>query len=108
VSPRDVAVVVLLVFGVAVELGCAVGVLVMRNAYDRLHYTAPASTLGPLAFAAAIVLRESFSQAGIKALLVAVALLITNPLLTHATARAARIREHGRWTIQEGEKVRRD
>jgi monovalent cation/proton antiporter MnhG/PhaG subunit len=105
-SLRGIAIAVLLVLGVGVELACCVGVLAMRDAYDRLHYTAPATTIGPLAIAAAIVLRESFSAAGIKALLVALALLVTNPVLTHATARAARIREFGEWRIQEGEQVK--
>jgi monovalent cation/proton antiporter MnhG/PhaG subunit len=102
---RDVAVAVLLGAGVAVELASVLGMLLLRDAFDRLHFTAPATTLGPLAIAAAVVLRESFSQAGIKALLVAVVLLVTNPVLTHATARAARIRAHGAWTVQEGEEV---
>jgi len=51
------------------------------------------------------VLEESFSAAGIKALLVALVLLATNPVLTHATARAARVRALGEWTVQEGEQV---
>jgi multicomponent Na+:H+ antiporter subunit G len=105
-SPRGLLVAALLVVGVGVTLACCVGVLVMRDAYDRLHYTAPATTIAPLAIAAAIVLEESFSAAGIKAVLVALALLITNPVLTHATARAARIRELGEWTVQEGEQVK--
>jgi monovalent cation/proton antiporter MnhG/PhaG subunit len=102
---RGVIVAVLLGAGVAVELASVLGVLLLRDAFDRLHFTAPATTLGPLAIAAAVVLRESFSQADIKALLVAVVLLVTNPVLTHATARAARIRAHGAWTVQEGEEV---
>jgi multicomponent Na+:H+ antiporter subunit G len=106
-SPRGVVVAVLLVIGVVVVLGSVLGVIVMRDAYDRLHYTAPASTLGSIAIATAVVVRESLSQAGIKALLVALVLLVTNPVLTHATARAARIREHGAWTIQPGEEVER-
>jgi multicomponent Na+:H+ antiporter subunit G len=94
-SLRGIAIAVLLVLGVGVELACCVGVLAMRDAYDRLHFTAPATTIGPLAIAAAIVLQENLSAAGIKALLVALALLMTNPVLTHATARAARVRELG-------------
>ncbi|HEX8134128.1 MAG TPA: monovalent cation/H(+) antiporter subunit G [Actinomycetes bacterium] len=105
-SPRGVLVAALLVVGVGVTLACCVGVLVMRDAYDRLHYTAPAATIAPLAIAAAIVLQERLSAAGIKALLVALALLVTNPVLTHATARAARIRQLGEWTVQEGEHVK--
>jgi monovalent cation/proton antiporter MnhG/PhaG subunit len=105
-SPRGVLVAALLVVGVGVTLAACVGVLVMRDAYDRLHYTAPATTIAPLAIAAAIVLEERLSAAGIKALLVALALLVTNPVLTHATARAARIRQLGEWTVQEGEHVK--
>jgi multicomponent Na+:H+ antiporter subunit G len=105
-SPRGVLVAALLVVGVGVTLACCVGVLVMRDAYDRLHYTAPATTIAPLAIAAAIVLEEGLSAAGVKALLVALALLVTNPVLTHATARAARIRRLGEWTVQEGEHVK--
>jgi len=105
-SPRGLLVAVLLVVGVGVTLASCVGVLVMRDAYDRLHYTAPATTIAPLAIAAAIVLEERLSAAGVKALLVALALLVTNPVLTHATARAARIRQLGEWTVQEGEHVK--
>jgi multicomponent Na+:H+ antiporter subunit G len=105
-SPRGLLVAALLVVGVGVTLASCVGVLVMRDAYDRLHYTAPATTIAPLAIAAAIVLEERLSAAGVKALLVALALLVTNPVLTHATARAARIRQLGEWTVQEGEHVK--
>ena len=105
-SPRAILIGALLVIGVGVTLASCVGVLVMRDAYDRLHFTAPATTIAPLAIAAAIVLEERFSAAGIKALLVALALLVTNPVLTHATARAARIRQFGEWTVQEGEQVK--
>jgi multicomponent Na+:H+ antiporter subunit G len=97
----DLAVAVLLVAGVGVTLFSCVGVLAMRDAYDRLHYTAPATTIAPVAIAAAVVLEERLSAAGIKALLVALVLLVTNPVLTHATARAARIRQFGEWTVQE-------
>jgi len=91
-SPSSVAIVVLIVFGVAVELACCVGVLVMRDAHDKLHYIGPAAILGPIAIAVAIVLRESLSQAGVKAIITAVLLIVANPVLTHATGRALYIR----------------
>ncbi len=96
-TARQVAVAVLLTLGVGVELACCVGVLVMRDAYDKLHYTAPATTIGSLAIAAAVVVSAPLSQAAVKALLVFLALLVTNPVLTHATARAARVRQLGAW-----------
>jgi multicomponent Na+:H+ antiporter subunit G len=85
-------VIVLLTFGVAVELACCLGVLVMEDALDKLHYIGPAAIFGPLAIAVAILIRESFSQAGIKALLTAALLIVVNPVLTHAIGRALYIR----------------
>jgi len=96
VSVRSIAVVVLLVVGVAVELACCLGVLVMDDAYDKLHYLGPAAIVGPVAVAAAIVVRESLSQAGIKALLTAGLLIVASPVLSHATARALYIRQRDR------------
>ena len=88
-----IAAAVLVTVGVAVELACCVGVVVMRDVYDKLHFTGPATILGPLALTAAIVVQEGLSQAGIKALLVAALLLVANPVLTHATGRALYIRQ---------------
>jgi len=91
-SISSVAVVVLLCIGVGIELACCIGVLVMRDAHDKLHYIGPAAILGPIAVAAAIVIRESFSQAGVKSIMTAALLIIANPVLTHATGRALYIR----------------
>src|SRR5215211_4910768 len=61
----------LLALGVAVTWLSCLGVLLMDDPYDRLHYTAPASALAPVLVAAAVVVEEGLSAAGIKALLVA-------------------------------------
>ena len=103
-SPAGLAVAALLALGVAVTWLSCLGVLLMRDPYDRLHYTAPASVLAPVLIAAAVVVTEGLSAAGVKALLVAFVLVATNPVLGHATARAARIREHGQWTITDAER----
>ena len=99
----DVVVAVLLVLGVGIELVCCLGVLVMRNVYDRLHYTGPAS-FGAVLMAAAVVIREGLlSQIGTKAVLIAAVLLVVSPALVHATARAARLRERGELRAQPHE-----
>ena len=103
-SPRELAVLVLLAFGVGVTLLSCLGVLVMRDPYDRLHYTGPAAVLAPVAIAAAVVLEERLSAAGVKAVLVALVLVTTNPVLGHATARAARIRQYGQWRVRDEER----
>jgi multicomponent Na+:H+ antiporter subunit G len=96
---RDVVVAVLLgVAGVSVVISC-LGVLVMRDPLDRLHFTAPAGVLAPVAVAAAVLVEEPLSSAGIKAVVIALIMLATGPILLHATARAARIRERGRWVL---------
>jgi monovalent cation/proton antiporter MnhG/PhaG subunit len=99
----DVLVVVLLIFGVGIELVCCLGVLVMRGVYDRLHYTGPAS-FGAVLIAAAVVIREGLlSQIGTKAVLIAAILLVVSPILVHVTGRAARLREHGELQAQPHE-----
>ena len=95
----DVAVAVLLAVGVASALMSALGLLATKDPYDQLHFTGPATVIGPVAIAAAVLVEEPLSSAGIKAVLVALVLLLTGPVLVHATARAARVREHGRFVI---------
>ncbi|MBA2425760.1 MAG: monovalent cation/H(+) antiporter subunit G [Actinobacteria bacterium] len=103
---RTIAVAVLLMLGVGVELLACLGVMVMTSAYDRLHFTAPATTIGPLAIAAAVIIEESLSTAGVKAILIAGLLLVVNPVLTHATARAGGIRTHGDFMTLEDKEAR--
>lgn len=86
---------VLLGVGVSLELLCCLGFFVVRNVFDRLHYAMAATTLGPILIAAAIVVRESLTQPGINAILVAVLLFVLGPVVATATARAARIRRLG-------------
>ena len=78
---------VLLFAGLGLELFCCLGVVVMRGALARLHY-AGATTLGALLIGAAVVVRDSFSLIGSRAILVGVFVLVSSPVLTHATARA--------------------
>jgi multicomponent Na+:H+ antiporter subunit G len=93
---------VLLVIAVAAVLLTAIGVLTSRNVYQRLHYLAPAATIGVGAVAAAIVVQEGFDQAGIKAVVTAAVLFVVNPILSHVIARAARVHQRGRWQ-EDGE-----
>ena len=99
-SGRDVVATVLLVAGGVVCLLSCLGAVVMRNAYDRLHYVG-ATSFGVLLVAIAVVVRQSFSLIGNKALAVAALLLLGGPVVAHVTARTARIREHdgGDWRI---------
>jgi len=96
--------VILLGLGAAVILVSCLGVWRMPSAYDRLHYIGPAATLGVLFTSLGVIVSEGFSQTGVKAFLILLVILLTNPVLTHATARAMRIREYGRWKVLPEEK----
>jgi multisubunit Na+/H+ antiporter MnhG subunit len=84
---RDAIATALLIAGVAVELLACAGVVLMRDALDRLHYTG-AGTLAASLLAAAVLVRESFSLIGDKAIVLALLVLVTAPVLTHFTAQA--------------------
>jgi len=102
---REIAAAALLVVGVGSELLACLGVLVMDNVYDRLHYVGLASFWGPVAIAAAVLFVEGLSSAGIMAILIAATLIAGGPILTHATARVARVRQFGHWETQPGEHI---
>jgi monovalent cation/proton antiporter MnhG/PhaG subunit len=93
----------LLAFGVGCELLCVLGLLLMRNALARLHYSMAATTVGLIAIVAAVVVHESVKQAGINAIVVGAFLFLLNPILANATARAIRRREFGEVAIRPEE-----
>lgn len=101
-NAHDVLVSVLLFAGVALIVCSVLGVVVMRGVFDKLHFVPPAS-LGAVLVAAAILVRQSFSLIGMKAILTAAFLLVTGPVLAHVTARSARIHAHGDWEARDVE-----
>ena len=88
---------VLLIAGVALEVIAVLGVSVMRDVLDRLHYVSLAG-FGALLVALSILCAESFSLIGDKALGTGVLLVLTGPVLVHATARSLRTRALGDWS----------
>ena len=105
-TAQSVVVDVLLAAGVALAVAGSAGVLLMASPLDRLHYVTPVSVVSAVVVAAAVVVKESFDARGLKAILVAVTLLFLGPVLTQATARAARVEQHGGWRLEAGEKRR--
>ncbi len=103
-SARHIITEVFLWLGVALLLISALGVLVLRDALDRLHLPA-VSALGALCVAIAIVVEKSFSLIGDESLLTAVFLVIVSPILTHAIGRAIRITERGDWRLGDDEGI---
>jgi multisubunit Na+/H+ antiporter MnhG subunit len=99
VTLRHVAATVLLVAGCSLQVLAVLGLVVMRDALDRLHYVGVAG-FGALLCGTAVLVRESFSLIGDKSLLTGAVLALFGPLLVHVTARSLRIREHGDWRAQ--------
>ena len=80
--------------GGVIELLAVLGVVLMRDALDRLHYLS-ASSVGAALIVAAIIVREAASQITIYASLVAAFILFTGPVLVHVTGRAILIHRRG-------------
>lgn len=94
---------ILLIAGGLLELLAVLGVCVMRDAYDRLHYPGLAA-FGAFLICLAVLIRESFSLIGDKALLVGVILVLTGPIVTQTTVRSLLIRELGDWRAKARER----
>jgi monovalent cation/proton antiporter MnhG/PhaG subunit len=86
----NVAVDVLLAAGVGLELLCVLGVVVMRDTFDRLHYVGAATTVPAFLILAAVICREHVSSGGIEAIVAVALMFLLFPILLTATARAAR------------------
>jgi monovalent cation/proton antiporter MnhG/PhaG subunit len=94
-SAHDLVIDALVAAGVVGELLCCLGLVVMRDVFDRIHFAMASTTLPPFLIATAVIVEEDWTQPGINALLVAGVLFLLNPVVAHATARAARARRFG-------------
>ena len=87
---REGIVIGLAVIGLAFSLSGAVGILRMPDVYSRIQCSSKTITMGALPLLVALVVAEGpVSPYGSRALLVAVLLLVVNPVASHALARAA-------------------
>jgi multisubunit Na+/H+ antiporter MnhG subunit len=87
---------VLLVAGTVLQVLAVLGLIAHREALDRLHYVGLAS-YGLLLVGLAVIVQESTSLIGDKALATGALGVVLGPVVVHATARSLRIRAHGRW-----------
>ncbi len=104
-NPHELAITVLLGVGVITTAICVLGMLLMPEFLEKLHYMATVSSIAATAILAAVCLKEGWGQPVVKTALVCGVGLLMNAVLTHATARAARVRNLGRWTAQPEENI---
>jgi multisubunit Na+/H+ antiporter MnhG subunit len=97
VTPQAVAADVLLGLAALMVVGSSVGVLVMRDVYQKLHYVTPATLVAPVLVGLAVLVRSGWSVNSLQTWLAVAFLAVAAPFLSHATMRAARVRETGDW-----------
>lgn len=87
---KDAVALGLAVIGLAFSLSGAVGIVRMPDVYTRIQSSSKNVTMGALPLLLAVVVDQGPASAyGSRALLVAVLVLVVNPMAAHALARAA-------------------
>ena len=94
---RDVCADVLLGLAVLTVASASVGVLLMRDAYDKLHFVTPAALVAPVLVALAVLVQMGLYENTGETCLALLAMAIAGPYLSHATMRGIRVREKGDW-----------
>jgi multicomponent Na+:H+ antiporter subunit G len=100
VIAREVICDTLLGLAVVIVLGASVGVLVMRDPYQKLHFVTPAALVAPALVALAIFVQAGLVENTGETLVALVFMVIGGPFLSHATMRAIRVRETGDWRLR--------
>lgn len=101
---KDVFSGILLGLAVLIVLTSAVGVLVMRDAYQKLHFVTPAGLVAPALVALAVLVQHGVYENTGETFLALFFMIIAGPFISHATMRAIRVREKGDWRPRHGGK----
>ena len=102
---KSIAIDVFLAAAVSITVISVLGMMRVRDPYQRMHYISPPASLSSSLIAAAIFLQRGFKPESFKALLVVFVLVGMNSVVTHAAARAFRIAETPDWHPAAGEEV---
>lgn len=103
---KELIVTALLALSVLGSFASALGILSARASFDRLHYVGAAAIVAPVPVAVAIVVENGITaQMSVETLLIVLVLLATNPVATHALARAFRVRTAGDLRAGAGDEI---
>jgi multisubunit Na+/H+ antiporter MnhG subunit len=102
---KDVFSDILLGLAVLIVFASAVGVLVMRDAYQKLHFVTPAALVAPALVALAVMVQHGVYEMTGEAFLALFFMIVAGPFVSHATMRAIRVREKGDWRPRRAGKV---
>lgn len=92
-SAGSIAAAVLLSTGVAAMLLSCLGLVLLRDVYDRLHCVGFATLTGTFFVAAALFVGKGLASLPVKAALVFLFAAAIGAVLTHAAGRSFRLRE---------------
>ncbi len=90
---------------VALAIACSLGLGIMKDALERLHFTSPVTSFSIGLIVLAVWLDDPSWQARLKATLIGLILFLMNAILSHSTARAIRIRQAGHLAPQPEESI---
>jgi multicomponent Na+:H+ antiporter subunit G len=96
---RDIVSGVLLGLAVVIVITASVGVLLMRDPYQKLHFVTPAALVAPALVALAVLVQTGLDENSGETCLALLFMVIAGPFLSHATIRALRVREKGDWCL---------
>jgi multisubunit Na+/H+ antiporter MnhG subunit len=102
---RPLIAAILLGVAVALSVMCAIGLAIVKDALERLHFTAPVTSFSAGLIAVAVWIGDPNWQSRLKVTLIAAALFVMNSILSHSTARAIWIRNKGHFEPQPQDHV---
>ena len=80
---------IVILAGIIFMLFGVIGIFKFSNFYSKILITAKIDTVGALTLIIGIAIKHGFSFFTLKLLLIAILMLIINPLVTHMIARSA-------------------
>lgn len=80
---------ILVVLGILFMLTGSIGILRLPDFYSRTHSVSTSDTIGVIFVITGLVIYEGFTQSSFKLLLIVLFIALSNPIGSHALARAA-------------------
>jgi multicomponent Na+:H+ antiporter subunit G len=102
---KTIAIEILLAAAVLITLISVLGMMRMRDPYQRMHYISPPASLSAILITVAIFLQQGLKPESFKALFTTLVLIAMNTVVTHAAARAFRIAEVENWKPKDSDEV---
>lgn len=81
--------IIFVVLGIAFMLMGSVGIVRLPDFYSRSHAASKSDTLGIMFVIGGLIIYEGFTQSSLKLLFIIIFIALSNPIGSHALARAA-------------------